>query len=137
MTNKSESWVYSAYYLSLPNNYVVKCPNCTMNLMLKPISIISLDLYNSLIFANEANELQVTFTDGSCIPLSLQAKIFFVYQKKKKGKCSGTVRWIEGLPKSESSIQNASQHLSVNEAPSLNSSGGGETKTLVKPCATF
>lgn len=39
-------------------------------------------LQHRLIFANEVNELQVTFTDGSCFPLSLQAKIFFVYEKK-------------------------------------------------------
>lgn len=48
VTNKSQSWESSASSQALPNNYAVKCSNCTLILMLIPISIISLDLYGAV-----------------------------------------------------------------------------------------
>lgn len=47
VSNKSQPWKFLACSQSLPNNYAAKCSNCPPILMLIPISIIPLDLYDT------------------------------------------------------------------------------------------
>lgn len=78
MTNKSAG--NPLLTQALPDNYAVKCSNCTDFNVNTHFHNFSGSLRRCLILANEANELEGTLADGSCFPLSRHTKICFVFR---------------------------------------------------------